>query len=127
MRHSSPAALAIARIRVAILRSGPVRFNSTPDADTVGDGLAPAVRTYLPRAAQRGAGHAVLDLGSSELDTSLASDLAFLRDIGRAFVTRLCAVPDLDDKRLSAVFGIELEDAPPARAGRPARRAKRRR
>jgi uncharacterized Zn finger protein len=29
--------------------------------------------------------------------------------------------------RLSAVFGIELEDAPPARAGRPARRSKRRR
>ena len=128
MRHSSPDALAISRIRVAILPSGAVRFDSTPDEDTAGDGLAPALRTRLSRAAQRGAGHAVLDLGSTELDASLASDLAFLRDIGRAFVTRLCAVPDLEDKRLSAVFGIELETAAPAararrrRAG-PARRS----
>jgi uncharacterized Zn finger protein len=41
--------------------------------------------------------------------------------------THRAAGKRISDDRLSAVFGIELEDAPPARGGRPSHRDKRRR
>jgi non-specific serine/threonine protein kinase len=46
-----------------------------------------------------GAGRGLLDLGTTELDAPLAPSLAFLREIGRAFATRLRAVPDLEERR----------------------------
>jgi non-specific serine/threonine protein kinase len=69
-----------------------------PDGDAR-DGLSAAARARVLRAFGRGPGHALLDLGSTELDAPLAPSLGFLRDVGRAFVTRLCAVPDLEDRR----------------------------
>src|SRR5438093_1598676 len=41
----------------------------------------------------------MLDLGATEFDAALAPPLVSLRDLGRAFVTRLCAVPDLEERR----------------------------
>ena len=97
------------RVHASILPSGALLLEPAPDGD---DGLAPAARTRLARAFERGAGHALLDLGATELDASLAPDLAFLRDVGRAFVTRLCAVPDLEDRRER----VEIECPPDERA-----------
>src|SRR5262245_2037376 len=99
MQHSPPAAPTTSRLRVAILPSGAVRFDPTPGEDTAGDGLASVARARLARAAQRGTGHAILDLGATDLDAPLVPDLAFLRDVGRTFVTRLCAMPDLEERR----------------------------
>src|SRR5688572_22814384 len=99
MQHSLSAAPTMSRILVAILPSGAVRFDSTPGQDTADDGLDSAARARFARAAEGGPGRAILDLGATELDTPLAPDLAFLRDIGRAFVTRLCAAPDLEERR----------------------------
>jgi non-specific serine/threonine protein kinase len=82
-------------VRVAILPSGALRL----DAGVDDDGLSAAARSRLARAFERGPGHLLLDLGATELDAPLARDLAFLRDVGRAFVTRLCAVPELEDRR----------------------------
>jgi non-specific serine/threonine protein kinase len=86
-------------LRVAILSSGAVLLDSAPDHDDADDGLPPAARSRVARAFARGPGHALLELGASQLDATLAPPLAFLRDLGRAFVTRLCAAPDLEERR----------------------------
>src|SRR2546430_9623297 len=86
-------------MRVAILPSGALPADTTPDDDEASDGLSVAVRARVARAFGRGSGHALLDLGATELDAPLVPPLAFLRDLGRAFVTRLCAMPDLEERR----------------------------
>src|SRR5512144_953463 len=86
-------------MRVAILPSGALLADTAPADDEAGDGLSAAARARVARAFARGAGHALLDLGATELDAPLAPPLAFLRDLGRAFVTRLRAVPDLEERR----------------------------
>ncbi|MGH6690981.1 MAG: DEAD/DEAH box helicase, partial [Gammaproteobacteria bacterium] len=48
---------------------------------------------------ERGIGHGLLDLGTTEVDTALGPELAFLRDVGRAWVTRLRAGPELEERR----------------------------
>ncbi len=86
-------------MRVAILPSGALLADTAPGDDEASDGLSVAARARIARAFRRGPGHALLDLGATELDAALAPALAFLRDLGRAFVTRLCAVPDLEERR----------------------------
>src|SRR4030095_6988629 len=114
MQHGTLAAHTISRIRVAILPSGAPRFELAPGPDdAAGDGLAPTARTRLARAIERGAGHAILDLGATALGAPLAPDLAFVRDIGRAFVTHLCAGPDLEEQRERIAV-----DCPPDEAAR---------
>src|SRR5881296_430528 len=93
-------------MRVAILPSGALF------ADAASDGLSAAARVRVARAFARGPGHAMLDLGATELDAALAPPLAFLRDLGRAYVTRLCAVPDLEDRREQ----VEVDCPPDERA-----------
>src|SRR5262245_735608 len=86
-------------MRVAILPSGALLAETAPGDDEASDGLSAAARARLLRQFARGAGPALLDLGATELDAPLAPPLAFLRDVGRAFVTRLCAAPDLEERR----------------------------
>jgi superfamily II DNA or RNA helicase len=86
-------------MRVAILPSGALFADPASGEDEAGDGLLGVARARVARAFERGLGHALLDLGSTELDTPLVPSLAFLRDLGRAFVTRLCALPDLEKRR----------------------------
>src|SRR5262245_54095672 len=99
LRRAAPV-LRVLPMRVVILPSGEPLADSAPGSDDeTADGLSASARARLLRAFARGPGHALLDLGSTELDAPLAPPLAFLRDVGRAFVTRLCAVPDLEDRR----------------------------
>src|SRR6266545_17572 len=86
-------------MRVAILPSGALLADTASGDDDAGDGLSVAARARVARAFGRGPGHAMLDLGATELDAALAPALAFLRDLGRTYVTRLCAVPDLEERR----------------------------
>jgi len=86
-------------MRVAILPSGALLADAPRGGDEAGDGLSGVARARVARAFGRGPGHALLDLGSTELDAPLVPPLAFLRDLGRAFVTRLCALPDLEEHR----------------------------
>ena len=99
-------------MRVAILPSGALLAETAPGDDQASDGLSVAARARVTRAFGRGAGHALLDLGATELDSPLAPPLAFLRDLGRAFVTRLCARPDLEERRER----VEVDCPPDARA-----------
>src|SRR5256884_2741375 len=86
-------------MHVAILPSGALLADTARANDEASDGLSDTARARVARAFARGAGHALLDLGATELDAPLTPPLAFLRDLGRAFVTRLCALPDLDERR----------------------------
>jgi non-specific serine/threonine protein kinase len=86
-------------MRVAILPSGALLADTSSGKDEAGDGLSVAARGRATRAFGRGPGHGVLQLGAVELDAPLSPPLAFLRELGRAFMTRLCAVPDLEDRR----------------------------
>jgi non-specific serine/threonine protein kinase len=85
-------------LRVSILPSGALLVETATGDDST-DGLSPAARTRVAAAFARGAGHGVLDLGATEPGAPLSPPLAFLRDLGRTFVTRLCAVPDLEERR----------------------------
>ena len=86
-------------MRVAILPSGALLADAPRGGDEASDGLSGVARARIARAFARGPGHGLLDLGSTELDAPLVPPLAFLRDLGRAFVTRLCALPDLEEHR----------------------------
>src|SRR5881409_3099091 len=99
-------------LRVAILPDGALLLDTASDPDGASDGLAPAARARVARAVERGPGHALLDLGTTELDAPLAPSLAFLRDVGRAFVARVCAVPDLEERRER----VEVDCPPDERA-----------
>ena len=99
-------------MRVAILPSGTLFADAASSDDEASDGLSAAARVRVARAFARGPGHALLDLGATELDAPLSPPLTFLRDLGRAFVTRLCAVPDLEERRERA----EVDCPPDERA-----------
>ncbi len=99
-------------MRVAILPSGALFADAASSDDEASDGLSAAARVRVARAFARGSGHALLDLGATELDAPLSPPLTFLRDLGRAFVTRLCAVPDLEERRERA----EVDCPPDERA-----------
>jgi hypothetical protein len=74
------------------------------------DGLDSAARARLLGAMARGEGHAVLHLGLVHVDSVLGPSLSMVRDLGKRFVTRLCADPDVDDKRERAVPGASDDD-----------------
>jgi non-specific serine/threonine protein kinase len=99
-------------MRVTILPSGALLAETARGDDDAGDGLSTAARARVALAFARGPGHALLDLGATELDAPLSPALAFLRDIGRTFVTRLRAVPDLEERRERA----EIDCPPDERA-----------
>ena len=67
--------------------------------DAEGDPVDAAVAERVEVAFTRGSGHGLLHLGAAEVDTRLPPALAFWRDVGRAFVAHLCAVPDLEASR----------------------------
>ncbi len=98
-------------MRVSILPSGALLADLVPDDDAT-DGLSAGARARVLRAFTRGPGHALLDLGATELDAPLVAPLAYLRDVGRLFVTRLCAVPELEERRER----VEIECPPDERA-----------
>src|SRR5437899_5596421 len=102
-------------MRVAILPSGALLADAAPGDNEAGDGLSVAARARVARAFGRGPGHAMLDLGATELDAPLAPPLAFLRDLGRAFVTRLCAVPDLEERRERVEVDCPADERTPLR------------
>jgi non-specific serine/threonine protein kinase len=57
---------------------------------------------------ERGDGHGVFRLGASQPEADLPAVLSFWRDVGRAFVVRLCATEDLEALREK----VELEVPP---------------
>jgi non-specific serine/threonine protein kinase len=89
----------VTQLRVAVTASGAVLVDLVPGAGDGDDGLSPAGRTRVAAAFGRGAGPGLLELGTRELDATLAPALAFLRELGRTFAARLCTTPDLEERR----------------------------
>ena len=58
--------------------------------------LAPQVLQRIERAFAKGQGHGLLQLGVAELQTELSPSLAFWRELARRFMTRVCAIGDLE-------------------------------
>jgi superfamily II DNA or RNA helicase len=75
-------------------------------------GLDGGLRARVSAAAARGAGYALLELGAAAVSATLEPALGFLRDVGKAFVTRLAATPDLEELRAKVTVepdGDELD------------------
>jgi superfamily II DNA or RNA helicase len=93
----------VAPFTLVLSPSGHLALAPGEAGDALPDGPARRIR----RAFERGAGAGLLHLGAAEVRTPLPPVLAFFRDLGRAFVTALCATPDLEAQRTWA------EPAPP--------------
>ncbi len=63
---------------------------------------AAAVARRIEAAFGRGQGAGVLHLGAAEAHTALPPAIGYWRDLGRAFMTALCALPDLEERREKA-------------------------
>ena len=74
-----------------------------PTGSDLAPSLAPIAKHF-----ERGDGHGVFPLGAAEPETPLPGVLSFWRDVGRAFVVRLCATEDLETLRAK----IEIEVPP---------------
>src|SRR4051812_44645390 len=61
--------------------------------------MSAAGRARVVKAFARGTGHGLLQLGAGEASTVLAPGLAFFRDLGKLFVSRLSGTPDLEETR----------------------------
>jgi hypothetical protein len=83
------------------------------DADNIElAGLGPSERARLLAAVGLGTGYVVLQLGLAHVDDALPPALAWVRELGKRFATRLCAEPILDEQRersAPAATDTELE------------------
>ncbi|MCC7007034.1 MAG: DEAD/DEAH box helicase [Ottowia sp.] len=72
--------------------------------------LSSSVIARISEAFGRGCGHGLLHLGAVELAMWLPSSLAFGRELGHLFMSRLCAVPDLSNTWDSTEIAPPLRD-----------------
>ena len=75
---------------LSILPSGHVRLDPLPSQE---------LARGLVRSFERGVGHGILHLALEQLDAPLPPHLAWLRELGRVFLTRVCATDDLETQR----------------------------
>ena len=75
------------------------RFHVEARVDEAAETWDPKVAARITAAFAAGDGAGVLDLGAVEVDTVVPATAAWLREIGRLFVTRLCAAPELESPR----------------------------
>jgi non-specific serine/threonine protein kinase len=61
--------------------------------------MSPRLVKEIEQAFARGPGFGLLHLGAAVQDENLPPGLQFLRELGVEFMRRLCAVPDLEEKR----------------------------
>jgi non-specific serine/threonine protein kinase len=92
--------LASPAVRVPVLAPDGVFYlrPARPDEPAVADD---ALARRLARHFAHNINHGHLLLGAAEPGAVLPPAYAWLRDVARAFVTRLCALPDLDADRAS--------------------------
>ena len=75
------------------------RIDVHADLPVEGPGLSTAVQRRILDAFDAGRGHGVLRLGAGELSTDLPPTFSYWRDIGKAFVARVCGALDPTDPR----------------------------
>src|SRR5436190_11386236 len=79
-----------------------------------------ATADRIGAAFSRGSGHGLLRLGAAEIEARLPPVLAHFRDLGRAFVARLCHLSDAESVRSGAEVPVDeaaaaacVDGAPP--------------
>jgi superfamily II DNA or RNA helicase len=89
----------------------------------VGSDLTPSLEE-IAKHFELGDGYGVFRLGAAEPETGLAGALGFWRDVGRAFVVRLCATEDLEALRTKVDVEVPSDElaalassAPPMTGG----------
>src|SRR5262245_58752942 len=91
-------------LSIALSPQGHLHLEVPADAE-----LPPSLQ-QIAAAFARGEGHGVFRLGAAEPDTALPGVLSFWRDVGRAFVVRLCATESLEDLRERIHVEVPPED-----------------
>ncbi|PYM61764.1 MAG: ATP-dependent helicase [Candidatus Rokuibacteriota bacterium] len=102
------------RLTLAVSPSGRLRLLESPDASPLDPQPAEAISAAFARGPAAGLFH----LGAVEVSTRLPPALAFFQDFARLFVTRLCGIGDIEERR------VQLDvPAPPAELDRLASEA----
>lgn len=68
------------------------------------------ISSRIQGAFEAGPGPGLLHLGAAEVKTELPPDLSYFRELGRLFMTRLCAVEELEDQRAAASVPEPLDE-----------------
>ena len=102
------------RLAPAVSPAGRLRLLEDPDAPALELGPAKAIAAAFAAGPAAGLFH----LGAAEVATPLSPALGFFRDFARLFVTRLCAVGDLEEQRAQVAVPV-----PPGALERLAREA----
>ena len=100
---------------LALSPTGVVLVRDSDDAEPVEAGAAKRIRAAFAA----GSGPGLLHLGAAEVDAPLPPGLAFWRDVGRAFVSRLCALPDVESARRRLQVPIPETEITSLAAGAP--------
>ncbi len=79
------------------------RIVLSPGGQEDGPALRAEAAGRIEAAFGKGRGHGVLQLGAAEPGSELHPSLSFLRDLGQAFVARVCAALDPDDAQAVSV------------------------
>lgn len=79
----------------------------------------PSSLAHIAKHFVRGDGHGVFRLGAAEPETPLPGALGFWRDVGRAFVVRLCATEDLETLRAKLAVEVPPDELTALAAAAP--------
>ncbi|MBI2468690.1 MAG: hypothetical protein HYV62_12905, partial [Candidatus Rokubacteria bacterium] len=83
------------RLTLAVSPSGGLRLLESPDASPLDPRPAEAIAAAFACGPAAGLFH----LGAVEVSTPLPPALGFFRDFARLFVTRLCGIGDIEERR----------------------------
>lgn len=72
--------------------------------------LEPLQDARLKKAFARGCGHGLVCLGADEVGTALPPALSYWREFGSRYVTELCALPGIGERRRKASLPAPTED-----------------
>jgi non-specific serine/threonine protein kinase len=90
------------RLTLLVSPAGRLRLAESPEAPPLDPGPAEAIRAGFARSTAAGLFH----LGAAEVATPLPPAFAFFRDFARLFVTRLCAIGDLEEQRAQVAVPV---------------------
>ena len=83
------------------------------------DSPGPAVAERIRQAFERGSGHGLLQLGAVELGSALCASLRFGRELGHLFMSRLTAMPMLDESWATVELPAPMAELEQLAAGAP--------
>jgi non-specific serine/threonine protein kinase len=102
--HALEAVEASPTLSIALSPQGHLRADVPVSAD-----LTPSLQE-IAKSFELGDGHGVFRLGAAEPETPLGGALGFWRDVGRAFVLRLCATEDLEALRANVDVEVPSDE-----------------